>query len=317
MTARTTRRSTAVRSRIAAAGAVAVAGALLLSGCGDQTDSAGDGGKTKDSSAPLFDKLPKKIQKAGVIKVGSDIAYAPVEFMDENNKPAGIDPDLAKALGKQLGVDFQFQNGTFDGLVTGMNSGRFDLIMSAMTDTKNREEGRDDSGKKVGAGADFVNYFQAGSTILVKKGNPEHIDSLEDLCGKTVALQRGTANQTLAQEQSKKCDKPIEILDFKKDTEALLQVKQGRAVADINDYPVAAYNAKTSGGGEDFEVVGDQINAAPYGIAVDKKSTELRDAVQAALNAIMKNGEYAKVMKKWEVTNGALDEATINAAGKK
>jgi polar amino acid transport system substrate-binding protein len=318
MTARTTRRP-AFRSRIAVAGAVAVAGALLLSGCGDQTDGANsaDGGKKKDSSAPLFDKLPKRIQDAGVIKVGSDIAYAPVEFMDENNKPTGIDPDIAKALSKQLGVDFQFQDGTFDGLVTGMNSGRFDIIMSAMTDTKNREEGRDDDGKKVGAGADFVNYFQAGSTILVKKGNPEHIKTLEDLCGKTVALQRGTANQALAQEQSKKCDKPIKILDFKKDTEALLQVKQGRAVADINDYPVAAYNAKTSGGGKDFEVVGDQIDAAPYGIAVSKKNTQLRDAIQAAMNKIMENGEYEKVMKKWDVTNGALDEATINAAGKK
>lgn len=317
MTARTTRRPAAFRSRIAAVGAVAVAGALLLSGCGDQTDSGNDGGAAKkDSSAPLFDKLPKKIQKAGVIKVGSDIAYAPVEFLDENNKPVGIDPDLAKAMSKQLGVDLKFQNGTFDGLVTGMNSGRYDIIMSAMTDTKNREEGKDDKGKKVGAGADFVNYFQAGSTILVKKGNPEHIKSLEDLCGKTVALQRGTANQTLAEEQSKKCDKPIEILDFKKDTEALVQVRQGRAVADINDYPVAAYNAKTSGGGKNFEIVGEQIDAAPYGIAVSKKNTELRDAIQAAMNAIMKNGEYEKVMKKWDVMNGALDEATINAAGK-
>jgi len=198
-----------------------------------------------------------------------------------------------------------------------MNSGRYDIIMSAMTDTKNREEGQDDKGKKVGAGADFVNYFQAGSTILVQKGNPEHIKSLEDLCGKTVALQRGTANESLAQDQSKKCDKPIEILDFKKDTQALVQVRQGRAVADINDFPVAAYNAKTSGGGENFEVVGDQIDGAPYGIAVSKKKTELRDAIQAAMNAIMKNGDYQKVMKKWEVTNGTLDEATVNAAGKK
>lgn len=317
MTARTTRRPAAVRSRIAAAGAVAVAGALLLSGCGDQTDSANDGGKQKDNAAPLFDKLPKKIQDAGVINVGSDIAYAPVEYLDDNGDPVGIDPDLAKAMSKQLGVDFKFQGGTFDGLVTGMNSGRYDLIMSAMTDTKNREEGQDDKGKKVGAGADFVNYFQAGSTILVQKGNPKHIKTLEDLCGKTVALQRGTANESLAEEQSKKCDKPIEILDFKKDTQALVQVRQGRAVADINDFPVAAYNAKTSGGGENFEVVGDQIDAAPYGIAVSKKKTELRDAVQAAMNAIMKNGDYEKVMKKWEVTNGTLDEATVNAAGKK
>ncbi|AXK31482.1 ABC transporter substrate-binding protein [Streptomyces armeniacus] len=313
MTVSTTRRSTAVRSRAAAAGAIAVAGALLLSGCGDQTDDASGGEKTKGKDAPLFDKLPKKIQDAGVVKVGSDIAYAPVEFMDENNEVAGIDPDIAKALGEQLGVEFKFANGTFDGLVTGLNTGRHDVIMSSMTDTKDRQQGLDEKGKKVGSGADFVDYFKAGSSILVKKGNPEGIKSLDDLCGRTVALQRGTANEDLAKEQSKKCDKPIEVLAFEKDTEALLQLKQGRAVADLNDFPVAAYNAKTSGGGKDFQVVGDQINAAPYGIAVSKKNTELRDAVQAALTAIMKNGEYEKVLKKWDVTNGALKKATVNA----
>ncbi|MGW7350572.1 ABC transporter substrate-binding protein [Streptomyces sp. NPDC054784] len=314
MTVSTTRRSTTVRSRAAAAGAVAVAGALLLSACGDQTDDADGGGKKSEGKeAPLFDQLPKKIQDAGVVKVGSDIAYAPVEFMDEDNKVAGIDPDVAKALGEQLGVEFKFANGTFDGLVTGLNSGRHDVIMSSMTDTKDRQEGLDESGKKVGAGADFVDYFKAGSSILVKKGNPDGVSSLDDLCGETVALQRGTANEDLAKEQSKKCDKPIKVLAFEKDTEALLQLKQGRAIADLNDFPVAAYNAKTSGGGKDFEVVGDQINAAPYGIAVSKKNTELRDAVQAALAAIMKNGEYAKVLEKWDVANGALTEATVNA----
>ncbi len=316
MTARTSRRP-AARSRIAALGAVAVAGTLLLSGCGDHTDGAQSGGKTKGSAAPLFSKLPKKIQDKGSINVGSDIAYAPVEFLDDSGKTVGIDPDLAKAMSKQLGVEFKFQSGTFDGLVTGMNSGRYDLIMSAMTDTKNREQGLDDKGKKVGSGADFVNYFQAGSTILVQKGNPKHIRSLKDLCGTTIALQRGTANEDLAKAQSKKCDKPIKILDFKKDTDALVQVRQGRAVADLNDFPVAAYNAKTSGGGKNFQVVGDQIDAAPYGIAVSKTNTKLRDAVQAAVNAIMKNGDYAKVMKKWKVTNGALDKATVNAAGSK
>ncbi|WP_327190541.1 ABC transporter substrate-binding protein [Streptomyces xinghaiensis] len=315
MTASPTRRPAARRSRTAAVGAIAVAGALLLTACGDQTDGA-DGGdtgdkKTKGSEAPLFDQLPKEIQDKGVIKVGSDIAYAPVEFYDDKDQVAGIDPDLAEALGKQLGVEFEFENGTFDGLITGLNSGRHDIIMSAMTDTKERQEGKDGD-KKVGDGADFVDYFRAGSSILVKKGNPEDIKSLDDLCGKTVALQRGTANEDLAKAQSEKCDKPIKVLAFEKDTEALLQVKQGRAVADINDFPVAAYNAKTSGGGKDFEVVGDQIDAAPYGIAVSKKNTELRDAIKAAVDAVIENGEYEKVLEKWEVTNGAVDEATVN-----
>lgn len=313
MTARTGRRP-ADRRRLVATAAIAVSGALLLTGCGDQTDGA-QGGKMSsktNSDAPLYDLLPEKVRKKGVLNVGSDIAYAPVEYRDEDGTVKGIDPDIAKELEKQLGVPFKFADGSFDTLVNGLNSGKFDLVMSAMTDTKDRQQGLDDEGEPVGAGADFVDYFRAGSSILVKKGNPKGIRTLEDLCGETVALQRGTANMALAQEQSAKCDEPIKILDFEKDPEALLQVKHGRAVADINDYPVAAYSARNSGDGEDFEVVGDQINAAPYGIAVNKKNTELRDAIAAAVNAIIKNGDYQAVLEKWDVTNGAVTKATIN-----
>lgn len=313
MTVRTTRRSTAPGSRWSAAGAVAVAGAVLLTGCGDQTEGSGEtgGGKeTANADAPLHDELPQKIRKAGVIKVGSDIAYAPVEFIDENGEPAGIDPDLAKALSGVLGVDFEFQNGTFDQLILGMNSDRYDIVMSAVTDTKERQEGVTEDAE---GGADFVNYFRAGSSFLVAKGNPEGVKALGDLCGKSVAAQRGTANEELVREQNKKCDDKIDAFFADKDTDSITQLQNGRADVVVTDYPVAAYNAKTFGNGNQFEVAGGQIDAAPYGIAVSKKNTELRDAIQAAMNKIMKNGKYDKVMKKWDVRNGALDKATINA----
>ncbi|MBC9725332.1 ABC transporter substrate-binding protein [Streptomyces sp. TRM68367] len=317
MTASTNRRPTAAHSRLAAVGAIAVAGALLLTGCGDQTDK-GSGSGTADATAtaPLADKLPEDIRKAGVIKVGSDIAYPPVEYM-QSGKAVGIDPDLAEALGKQLGVKFQFQNGKFDQLIVGLQSKRFNVIMSAMSDTKDRQNGIDsDTGKKVGDGIDFVDYFTAGTSILVQKGNPKGIKSLDDLCGQVVALQRGTTSEGIAKEQSKKCTqdgkKAITLQRFDTDPEALLRLKQGASVADLNDFPVAAYNAKTSGGGNDFEVVGEQIEAGPYGIGVSKANTELRDALQAAMNAIIKNGEYEKILKKWNVTDGAVTEAKIN-----
>ncbi|MET8133486.1 MULTISPECIES: ABC transporter substrate-binding protein [unclassified Streptomyces] len=318
MTARTTRRTTAAPSRIAAVGAIAVAGALILTGCGDQTDKSSDTSSsgTSTSSAPLADKLPADIKSAGVVKVGSDIAYPPVEYM-ENGKAVGIDPDIADALSKQLGVKFEFQNGKFDQLIVGLQSKRFNAIMSAMNDTKDRQNGIDsDTGKKAGNGIDFVDYFTAGTSILVQKGNPKGIKSLDDLCGKVVALQKGTTSEGIAKAQSTKCTKDgkkaITLQTFDTDPEALLRLKQGASVADLNDFPVAAYNAKTSGGGKDFEVVGDQIEAGPYGIGLSKESTQLRDAISAAMNAIIKNGEYAKILEKWNVTDGALTEAKIN-----
>jgi len=314
MTARTTRRTTAARSRLAVVGSIAVAGALILTGCGDQTDSNSEGSGSK-SAAPLADKLPQAIRDKGVIKVGSDIAYAPVEFKDDSGKTVGIDPDLAAAMGKQLGVTFQFENGTFDSLITGLRSKRYDIAMSAMTDTKDRQEGIDsDTGKKVGEGVDFVDYFTAGVSIYTQKGKNTDIKTWSDLCGKKIVVQRGTVSEDLAKAEAKKCSggKTITIEAFDNDQQAQTRLRAGGAAAGSSDFPVAAYAVKTSGGGNDFQLVGEQVEAAPYGIAVAKNNTQLRDALKAALDAIIENGEYEKIIKKWGVEDGAVKEATVN-----
>ncbi|MGP4114087.1 ABC transporter substrate-binding protein [Streptomyces sp. 4N509B] len=316
MTPSTTRR----RSRLAAVGALAAAGALLLGACGDQTEDAeesgGDNGgssqETGDTSGgDLHAMLPQHIQDAGEIVVGSDVAYPPIEFIDENDEITGIDPDIAAALGEVLGVEFTFENGTFDGLVLGMNNGRYDVIMSAMTDTRERQEGA--SADSEGGGADFVNYFQAGSAILVPKGNPEGIQSVEDLCGLTVAAQQGTANEAVVEQQQEACDEPIDPFISEVDTESITALQNGRADVVITDYPVALYNELTAGEGELFEVVGEQIDAAPYGIAVPKDQPELRDALQAAVQEIIDNGTYEEILAEWNAETGAIDEATVNA----
>ncbi|WP_314218802.1 ABC transporter substrate-binding protein [Streptomyces zaehneri] len=317
MTASSTRRTTAARTRLAAVGSLAVAGALLLSACGDQTKDSGSesSGSASTSSAPLADKLPKAIRDAGVIKVGSDIAYAPVEFKDSAGKTVGIDPDLAAAMGKQLGVTFEFENGTFDTLITGLRSNRYNIAMSAMTDTKDRQEGVDsDTGKKVGEGVDFLDYFTAGVSIYTKKGDDQGIKTWSDLCGKKIVVQRGTVSEDLAKSEAKKCTggKTISIESFDNDQQAQTRLRGGGADAGSSDFPVAAYAVKTSGGGNDFQLVGEQVEAAPYGIAVAKDQTQLRDALKAALDAIIANGEYEKIITKWGVADGAVKEATIN-----
>ncbi|QXE34775.1 ABC transporter substrate-binding protein [Streptomyces sp. GMY02] len=316
-TARASRRTTAARSRIAAAGAIAVAGTLLLTACGDQTDSGNEGAKTSEASkAPLFDQLPKAVQDKGVIKVGSDIAYPPIEFKDESGKTVGFDPDLADAMGKLLGVKFEFENGTFDTLLTGLRSKRYDIAMSAMTDTKDRQNGVDsDTGKKVGEGVDFVDYFTAGVSIYTKKGDDKGIAAWSDLCGKKMVVQRNTVSHDLAKAEDKKCKETgkggIGLEAFDNDLEAQTRLRAGGADAGASDFPVAAYAVKTSGGGNDFQLVGEQVEAAPYGIAV-AKGNELSKALQAALDEVIKNGEYGKIVAKWGVEAGAVTEAKLN-----
>ncbi|MFJ1806208.1 MULTISPECIES: ABC transporter substrate-binding protein [unclassified Streptomyces] len=317
MTASSTRRTTAARTRLAAVGSLAVAGALLLTACGDQTEGGGGSSESSSSSdkAPLFSKLPADIQKAGVIKVGTNAEYAPMESV-EGGKIVGVDPDVAAALGKQLGVDFQFTSGGFDTLITAVNTGRYDVAMSSITDNKQRQEGLDDKGKKLGEGVDFVDYFTAGTAIYVQKGNPKGIKTIDDLCGQTVAVQRGTTYEEALQAQSKTCTgagkKALKIESFENDTEAQTRVKSGGAVAGVNDYPVAVDMARKAGNGNTFEVLEKQYEAAPFGIVVDKKNTQLRDALKEAVDAIIKDGSYQKVLEKWGAESGAIKASAIN-----
>ncbi|CAG6395829.1 ABC transporter substrate-binding protein [Streptomyces cocklensis] len=322
MTVRTTRRTTAL-SRLSAVAAVAVAGTLVLTGCGDQTkkddapspsgSAAGAGSATTSGAADtLFSKLPQKYQDSKVIQVGTDASYAPME-QTVDGKIVGIDPDLGAALGEKLGVTLKFTNGKFDGLITSLQTGRSDIVMSAMSDTKARQGGLDDKGKKIGTGVDFVDYYNSGSSLLVQKGNPKGVKSLDDLCGQTVAVQRGTIYEDAFKKQKTTCgSKGLTIQAFDTDAEAQTRVKAGGAVADLNDTPVAAYIAQTSGKGADFEVAGAPSDAGPFGIAVSKDATQLRDALKAAMDAIVADGTYTKILQKWNATTGAVTTVAIN-----
>src|SRR4051795_9737650 len=138
---------------------------LALAACGGGSgEGGGADGAAGGELTELGKQLPAAIQQSREIKVGSDIAYAPVEFYENGNEVRGIDPDLAAAIGEKLGVKLTFTNTTFDGIIPALLSKRFDVIMSAMSVTKERE-------KEIS----FVAYFNAGTSILVRKGNPEGI----------------------------------------------------------------------------------------------------------------------------------------------
>lgn len=247
---------------------------------------------------------------AQTLRVGSDISYAPLEFYARDSKRVeGFDYDLAQALAAKLGEDIRFENHNFDDLLKALNAGKFDLVISAMNDTRER------AGK-----ADFIDYFLSGSGILVQAGNPHHVFNLASLCGMTVDLQRGTSQDSAIAAQSKSCVniglRPIKVLKYTTDDDALKVFLAGKSMAHISDYPVVSHLARTLDGGKKYIVAGRQFGVVPYGIAVSKKNGALRDRIQSALKAVIADGTYDALLKKWGLEQGAMRSASINAGTK-
>ncbi|WP_405019180.1 ABC transporter substrate-binding protein [Kitasatospora sp. NBC_00070] len=301
-------RTTLIPRQIGRCGAAVAAGALLLTACGGEQD------RQKPTDDPRS-MVPAGIKAAGVLRIGIDLNYAPVDFKGTDQQAAGIDPDIAEAVGRELGLRVEYVDTAFDKLIPGLHAKQYDVVMSAMSDNRQRREGTDDAGGPVGPGLDFADYFIAGTSILVRKGNPKAISGLDDLCGHTVALQRGTTQAGVIDRQNAACTKagkPLKVKLFENDDLALAELAAGRADADLNDYPVAAYVAQQRDGGKTFQVVGAQLQPSPYGIALTKDSTELREALLKALNRVIRSGEYDRILAQWNVSDGAVQNAVAN-----
>jgi polar amino acid transport system substrate-binding protein len=239
------------------------------------------------------------------LTVAADATYAPNEFIaPDGHTVVGMDPDLGHALGKVLGVKFNFVNASFDTIIPGLQSGKYDLGMSSFTDTKARE--------KV---VDFVTYFSAGTSFYLKaKGGPT-IVSLASLCGRSVAVERGTTQATDAASQNIKCKKAkkpgVGVQVYPDQNSANLAISSGRAQVGMADSPVAAYIVKKSNG--QFKLTGKPYGTAPYGIAIPK-SSGLAKPILAALKKLIANGTYAAILKKWGIQAGAITTPRINGA---
>jgi len=275
----------------------------LASGCGGSSSGGNNATVTPQSSvdSAAAAKVPAGIKSAGVIKAATDASYAPNEFFAADNKTIqGMDIDLGKAIGEVLGVKVDFTNVSFDSIIPALGN-RYDIGMSSFTDNKERE--------KV---VDMVDYFSAGTSFMAPSNSSLNPSSVADLCGKTVAVEKGTTQLDDLTAQSKKCK--LTILAFPDQNAANLAVTSGRADAGMSDSPVAAYIAKQSSGA--IKVVGTPYGTAPYGIAVPKDSSHagLAEAISMALTDLQKDGTYQKILQKWGVQAGAVTSFGLNGA---
>jgi polar amino acid transport system substrate-binding protein len=254
-------------------------------------------------NAELTAALPESIRTEG-IKMTTSEGYPPMELLATDGKTLiGVDPSLGRAIANKLGVKITINNEDFNAQIPGITTGRYDIIMSSMTDNAERRKT-----------VTFVDYVQAGNGWVVKKGNPAGMGDPTTACGKTVAVVDNGSSLALAEGFDKDCKAAgkdgLKILKFSGDQDAILQVRNNRADAGINDYPVAAYRAQTSEGA--LEAVAIEGDESVWGIAMKQDNKELIDAMQKALQELIDDGSYEKILGAWNVQQMAIDTATIN-----
>jgi len=285
-------RSSSIRLVAAGVGALAlvaastiVAGAASLTGTYSATDA----------------KLVPSAYKNTTLQVATDATYAPDEYV-KNSKIVGFDVDLIEAIATTLGIKVQENNVTFDDILGGMKSGRYEIGNSSFTDTKARE-------KQV----NFVDYFQAGEGVYAASSEKVSFKGFSSFCGLKVAVETGTVEQSDAQTAAKACPsaKKLSIIAFPTQTAANLAVLSGQANVGFVDSQIAGYIVSTSAG--KFKLVGSAVNVAPYGIATQKNANgkALALAMKAAIKTLIANGTYAAILAKYGVSAGALTSSKI------
>jgi polar amino acid transport system substrate-binding protein len=294
--------------RTAAAVATVSLLGTLLSACGSAGTASNAG--TAPSTAKddkLAASVPARFRSG--INVASGV-YPPMTLLDAKGNFSGFDYDLGQAIGAKLGVKLTFKTQDFDSIIPSLQSGKHNIIINGMNDTAEREKT-----------LDFVDYFHAGMAMLVKKGNPDHITTVLDLCGKSVAVAKATVQAGLMKEESKNCARvnkgPITVTELPTENDALLAVRAGKASADVLDAAPAEYSAKTAGDGRLFEVVHDAEHPLGYnpvytGIGILKKDHDLAAVIQQSLQALIEDGTYKKLLDKYNLSSYMVDSAAMN-----
>ena len=291
----------------------AVALGLTLSACGSDSMSTAPGAGSTPAGggtaaagggvdAALAAKVPAKLKAAGKIVVGTDPTYAPNEMLDTDGKTViGFDPAVFDAVAAKLGLKTQYVPSGFDSIILGVTGGKFDVGVSSFTINPDRK-------KEV----NMVSYYKAGTQWVVAKGNPKKV-AIDNACGLSIGVQKGTVQLDDVMARSKKCTsagKPaINPIVQEGQDQVTADLIGGKTAAMLADSPVGLYAVKQTG---QLEALGDIYDSAPYGYVVPKTDTALADLLVEALKASDADGSYLAALKKYSVEAGAISDFTVN-----
>ncbi len=240
------------------------------------------------ANAALAEDALERVKAAGVMKVGTETAFAPFDFIDAG-KHAGMNVDIFAEIGKELGVEIEWIALPWDGVLPGLESGKFDMVAGPATITKARMERYR-----------FSTPIAEATVALIKKAGDDTLMKPEDIAGKTVGSGKATAQLAQLEEYAKTLPSPVEIKEYPSFNEAYADLAAGRIVAVANSFPNIAFVAQERP--ETFGLVEPPFGVKTYFGFPGRKDADykgLMDAIDAALLKMKGDGRLGELQKKW------------------
>ncbi|MEU5786247.1 ABC transporter substrate-binding protein [Micromonospora purpureochromogenes] len=283
-------------------------------GSGDEVTKVSvtiDGVGAVDTDPALARKVPVDLRGKGTITVATNAPYQPfIDFKVEgkNDEFKGLDYDLFQAASARLGLKATFSQQPFDGLVPGLQAGKYDAIAGGITDKKERQQV-----------ATFVDYSASGTGFLVRTGNPLGVKTVADLCGRKVAVQKASNQaKNLASYSKDNCaGKAVEVKEYPENPQAVQALIAGNvevvAATKVNLVDIAASLTGKAELVDDPSAPNGWL-ASPNGFGFLKADKDLAEAYRAAVQSLIDDGTYGKILAHWKQTPIALKQATVDQA---
>lgn len=220
------------------------------------------------------------IKEKGVMRIAMSGAYPPFNFVNEQNEVVGFDPSIGTEIARRMGIEAEIVTTAWDGIIAGLLANKYDAIVGSMSITAERDEV-----------VDFVGpYYTTKRAIFTKPSSG--ITSVSQLGDVKVGVTLGETHEEWALEQG------YSVRTYKGLPELLLELENGRVDVIVNDSIAAILAMKKNG--YEFVILPDlETDAIGAGIAIRQGNPELAAAMQEALDAMMADGTYVEIAKKW------------------
>ncbi|NBI28399.1 amino acid ABC transporter substrate-binding protein [Chengkuizengella marina] len=254
--------------------------AMIITACG-QSDENNE--STEENEIPSEEQtdLLANIQESGVLKVGTEGTYPPFTFHDDSGQLTGFDVEIAREIADRLGVEAEFLETQWDGIMAGLDAKRFDIIANQVGIRADRQEKYD-----------FSIPYITSSAVIVTKADNDAVNSVEDIKGLTSAQSLTSNYESIALEYGAVIE-PVEGF-----TQAISLIQSNRVDITLNDR-LTVLDYINQKGEENIKVIPTVEEKSPSGILIRKGNETLVEAINKAIEEMMEDGTYLEISMKW------------------